>query len=259
MAEQETKKSANNLIAVASGKGGVGKTWFSITLAQALARRGRKVLLFDGDLGLANVDIQLGLMPDSDLGSVLAGSISLEKAVYKLDGPGSGDDKGGFDIIAGRSGTGSLARLPAPRLAKLIQDLEALSKNYDHVIMDLAAGVDHTVLDLAGLADRCLLVITDEPTSLTDAYAFVKVTRSERPEALIEVVVNAAENREGGKKTYKTLAKACGNFLGFEPDLSGVIRRDNRVREAIRKQVPLLTRSPQAEAAEDVEEIARGL
>ena len=254
MAEQEMSK----VIAVASGKGGVGKTWFSITLAQSLARKGKRVLLFDGDLGLANVDIQLGLMPEQDLGSVLAGTISLEKAVYSLSGPGAADmDKGGFDIIAGRSGTGSLARLPAPRLNKLIQDLGELSNKYDHVIMDLAAGVDNTVLELASLAGLCLLVITDEPTSLTDAYAFVKVTRSERPDGEIRVVVNSADSREMGKKTYGTLAKACSNFLGFEPELSGVIRRDNRVRDAIRKQVPLITRSPTADAAEDVEAIAR--
>lgn len=250
--EQTYKIDGRKFVAVASGKGGVGKTWFAITLAQALAMSGKKVLLFDGDLGLANVDIQLGLMPDRDLGAVLTGQITLHQAVTSYK-------DGRFDIIAGRSGTGSLARLPTPRLMRLMTQLSDLSKNYDAVIMDLGAGVDSTVQTLAAQASQSLLIVTDEPTSLTDAYAFIKLTRKQHPDSEVQIVVNAAESKEAGRRTYETLAKVCRNFLKFEPPLLGVVRQDRKVRDAIRSQIPLLTRSPNAEAADDVDEIARAL
>src|SRR3546814_15147346 len=122
------------MLAVASGKGGVGKTWLSVTLAQALARSGKRVLLFDGDLGLANVDIQLGLQPRNDLGGVLDGSYALKDAVAAYPG-------GGFDVIAGRSGPGSLATIPAARLQQLIAALVALASGHALVLLSLGSGL----------------------------------------------------------------------------------------------------------------------
>src|ERR1700728_4143735 len=122
-----------NMFAIASGKGGVGKTWFAITLCHALAKRKKRVLLFDGDLGLANVDIQLGLTPERDLGAVVDGGSTLAAAVVKYK-------EGGFDILAGRSGSGSLAMLPSQKLFDMRNDLIALARNYDYVLIDLGAG-----------------------------------------------------------------------------------------------------------------------
>ena len=170
-----------NMIAVASGKGGVGKTWFAITLAHALSRGGQNTLLFDGDLGLANVDIQLGLMPKHDLGSVISGRLTLNQATFTYDAAG-------FDIIAGRSGSGSLASIPASRLQILGDDLALLGVAYDKVILDLGAGVERTVRQFTRNVGMCLVVTTDEPTALTDAYAFIKVTHLERPETDIRVI-----------------------------------------------------------------------
>lgn len=241
-----------NVFAVASGKGGVGKTWFAITLTHAIARRGRRVLLFDGDLGLANVDIQLGLMPKRDLGSVIDGLITLKNAAERYT-------DGGFDIIAGRSGSGSLANLPSQRLGELRTDLLGLSRSYDAVVIDLGAGVDRTVRQLAGPAGVTLVVTTDEPTSLTDAYAFIKVTHTVNPSTDLRVVVNMAASIRDGERTYATILKACQNFLRFAPPLAGIVRRDVKVRDAIRNQVPLLTRSPASDAARDVEAVAARL
>lgn len=241
-----------NIVAIASGKGGVGKTWFAITLTHALARGGRRALLFDGDLGLANVDIQLGLMPKRDLGAVVDGMITLQTAAERYA-------DGGFDIIAGRSGSGSLASLGTQRLIELRNDLLQLARSYDCVVVDLGAGVDRTVRQLAGPAGITLVVTTDEPTSLTDAYAFIKVTHARNPAADLRIVVNMASSVRDGERTYLTILKACQNFLKFSPPLAGIVRRDNRVREAIRHQVPLLTRSPASEAAHDVEAIAARL
>jgi flagellar biosynthesis protein FlhG len=239
---------ARNVIAVASGKGGVGKTWFSISLSHALARAGQRTLLFDGDLGLANVDIQLGLMPKHDLGSVVTGRLTLNQAAVTFP-------EGGFDVIAGRSGSGSLANIPLSRLQVLADDLSLLASGYDRVVLDLGAGVEKTVRALANQAGTILVVTTDEPTSLTDAYAFVKVTHMERPTTDIRIVVNMANSTREGERIYYTLLKACEGFLKISPPLAGVIRRDLKVREAIRNQTPLLTRSPNTEAAADVEAI----
>ena len=241
-----------NVIAVASGKGGVGKTWFSITLAHALARAGQRCLLFDGDLGLANVDIQLGLMPKHDLGSVVAGKLTMNQATVSYP-------EGGFDIIAGRSGSGSLANIPLSRLQLLGDDLNLLACAYDRVVLDLGAGVERTVRALAHNAGTILVVTTDEPTSLTDAYAFIKVTHMERPGTDMRVVVNMANSTREGERIYNTLLKACEGFLKMSPPLAGVIRRDLKVRETIRNQTPLLTRSPNSEAAADVEALVEKL
>jgi len=243
---------ARNVIAIASGKGGVGKTFFAITLTHALALRGQRSLLFDGDLGLANVDVQLGLMPNRDLGGVIAGRLTLSQAKTPF-APGN------FDVIAGRSGTGSLAALAPSRLALLGSDLAELARTYDQVIMDLGAGVDRMVRQLASHAGKRLVVITSEPTSLTDAYAFIKVTMGDDPKADLRVVVNQAKSTPEGERTYSTLLKACENFLRFSPPLAGVIRRDRKVVECIRIQTPLLSRFPSTEAAEDIRAIAARL
>lgn len=241
-----------NILAVASGKGGVGKTFMAITLANALANKERKVLLFDGDLGLANLDIQLGLMPQQDLGSVIAGRLTLNQAVIPFP-------PAGFDIIAGRSGSGGLANIPTSRLQMLNEDLALLAQAYDHVILDLGAGVERTVRQLTHNVGTCMVVATDEPTSLTDAYAFIKLTHMERPKLDIRIVINAANSTREGERTYNTLLKACEGFLKISPPLLGVVRRDPKVRETIKAQVPLLTRYPNSEAAQDIVAIARKL
>ncbi len=243
---------ARNMIAVASGKGGVGKTWFSITLAHAFAQSGQKTLLFDGDLGLANIDIQLGLMPTYDLGSVIAGKITLNQAVTPYPA-------GGFDIIAGRSGSGSLSNVPVSRLQLINDDLRILSGGYDRVIVDLGAGVEKPVRLFASSAANLLIVCTDEPTSLTDAYAFIKMICLEQPQPNIRIIVNSANSNREGERTYTTLLKACQGFLRISPPLAGVIRRDTRVRDSIRNQMSILTRHPTTEAAEDVLAVAARL
>lgn len=251
-AQAQAKAKGKGIVAVASGKGGVGKTWFAISLAHAMAKRGVRTLLFDGDLGLANLDIQLGLMPQRDLGGVLAGRLTLNQAVLPYE-------DGGFDIIAGRSGSGSLANLPVSRLRTLGEDLTLLGAAYGRVIIDLGAGLERTVRQLAHSADTCLVIATDDPASLTDAYAFIKVTHMERPGVDIRVVINMAHSIRAGERTYNTLLKACQGFLKIAPPLTGIIRNDTNIREAIRNQMPLLTRHPNSEAAADVHAIADSL
>ena len=246
------KSAETRLIAIASGKGGVGKTWLAITLAQALSRMGRRVLLFDGDLGLANVDVQLGLLAAHDLGAVIAGRVTLAQAVER-------HADGGFDVVAGQSGSGALSTLEPGELDRALVGLRRASSAYDCVLMDLGAGVESGVRRMAAAAGLLIVVATEEPTSLTDAYAVLKLHKADRPDGKACVVVNQATTQTAGERTYATLRQACVTFLRREPALAGVIRRDDRVRDAIRRQTPLLTRHPTRAAAADVEALAAWL
>jgi len=248
----QNNSSHKNIIAVASGKGGVGKTWFSATFCHTLAKAGRKVLLFDGDLGLANVDVQLGLSAKYDLQHVVEGKITLLRAITRFEA-------GGFDIIAGRSGAGGLASIPSQALQNICDELVMLAQNYDDVILDLGAGVDRVVRQLAGLAATTLVITNDEPTSMTDAYAFIKLGLQAGAQTQFKIIVNMATNMLEGQRTADALAQSCKKFLNFQPAIAGIIRRDTKVRDAIRAQMSLLTRSPTSEALADVEAIVRNL
>ena len=238
-----------NLVTIASGKGGVGKTWLSISTAHALARMGQKVLLFDGDFGLANVDIQLGLAPSRDLGSVIGRGAPIDTAIVPYPA-------GGFDVIAGKSGSGTLAALARQQVAGLRDGLIGLGASYDRVLVDIGAGVDAAQTTLSSHGGMTLVVTNDEPTSLTDAYAFIKVAAMRREQPNLAIVVNMAPTRSEGRRTYQTLRRACEGFLRLSPPLAGIVRRDPRVRESIRHQVGIFTRHPGTEAARDVEELA---
>ena len=238
-----------NIIAVASGKGGVGKTWFSITLAGLFARAGRKTLLFDGDIGLANVDVQLGLTPTRDLSSVFSGKIAMKDAITYYE-------KGKFDILAGRSGTTSMANLGANRMQPAAVQLVALAESYDHVIIDLGAGIEQHVQVMSALASKVVVVLTDDPTSLTDAYAFIKLCHTRPNPPAILVVINQAASQKEGESTYQAINRATTNFLKFSPQLLGVIRKDNKVKDTIRSQSSILETAPHTTAASDAATIS---
>ncbi len=256
------------LVAIGSGKGGVGKTWLSITLAQGLAARGRKVLLVDGDLGLANVDIQLGLTPRHDLAAVLSGRRSLSEVIIRHATPEL--PAAAFDILPGRSGASSMATLDVEVLDRLLQAIRRLG-SYDTVLLDLGAGIDPTMRFMAASADTLLVVSTDEPTALADAYAVLKLQARDRAarsgsgsgpveaNADVRLVINQSSSLASGRRTYDVLARACSTFLGHTPSLAGIIRRDGRVGDAIRRQTTLLTRHPNTPAAEDVGRIVDNL
>lgn len=250
-----TARPRGRSLAIASGKGGVGKTWFAITLAHAWARQGARVLLCDGDLGLANVDVQLGLAPGGDLGAVLSRRMTLAQAVCRHEA--------GFEILPGCSGAGTLASLPPAVLDELLAGLGRLGQDYDRLILDLGAGLEPGVRRMAVFADTLLVLLTNEPTSLTDAYAVLKLYAADRREGgfsgTAQAVVNQASSLAAGQRTYRALATACDTFLGAAPRFAGVVRRDDQVRAAIRRQIPLLDYAPASPAAVDVSAIAAAL
>ncbi|MBY0338175.1 MAG: AAA family ATPase [Acetobacteraceae bacterium] len=239
------------LIAIASGKGGVGKTWLAVTLAQAMSHAGRSVLLADGDVGLANVDVQLGLRPELDMVAVLAGRATLAEAVLH--------HAGGFDVLPGRSGSGSFGALSDAAMERLTALLAEARLHWDVVLLDLGAGVDPGTRRLAALADTLLVVTTPEPTALTDAYAVLKLHGRDRPDGDARIVVNQARDQPAGKRAAATLRRAAAQFLDRDIPLAAILRLDERVPEAISRQTPLLTRHPTSPAGEDVEALARRL
>lgn len=253
-----------NLIAVASGKGGVGKTWFSITLSQALAQKGQRVLLVDGDLGLANVDVQLSVTPVHDIAGVVAGKITLKESITPFKGGAdsvsdagtNGRAQSGIDIIAGRSGSGALDRLSRIQIENLCRGFVSLSENYDFLVVDLAAGMNSHMAPLFRTVGKVVIVLTDDPTSITDAYAMIKFLHSQYPGLNIQLVVNMADNRAHAEKTYAAIQRACENFLQFRPQLAGFVPRDKHVTQAIRAQTALLERYPLCDAASQVLSIA---
>jgi flagellar biosynthesis protein FlhG len=236
------------LTAIGSGKGGVGKTLIALALARAFALQGERVLLCDADLGLSNTAVHLGLADGGDLTGVLAGRCSVEHAAVPVEG---GADRRGFDLLAAPAGSGALANAGMQAADILIASLRAATA-YDRVVLDLSAGVDQVAMNLSAAADETIAVLTPDPASLTDAYAFakllVRLTRSRTP----EFVVNLAGSETEGRRTAEAFIATCRTFLKFEPLLLGLIPRDPNVADAVRRQQALAARSVAAQAIADV-------
>lgn len=236
------------LTVIASGKGGVGKTCLAIGLAQALAEGGARTALVDGDLGLANVDVQLGLTPARDLGHVLTGACTAEEALTP--------HPAGFALLPGRSGAAGLAALGPAGLDRMVALLRALPAQ--EVVLDLGAGLAPAQRRLAAAADMLLVVVTEEPTALTDAYAVLKLHRQDGG-GRAALVVNMVPGAPQAARVHGALDGACRHFLGAGVPLLGHVRRDAKVPAAIRAQAPLLTRHPDSAAAADLRALAAAL
>jgi len=193
-------------------------------------------------------------MPERDLGDVNASKYTMAEAVSTYDDTGSTGVQ--LDIIAGKSGSGALGNLSRERLMEIRSELIELAKDYDHVVLDLAAGVDASVNILSYHKGLVIVVLTADPTSLTDAYAFIKLTHMRDPKTNIQIVVNNVPSKQEGKKAFEALERACQGFLKFSPKLAAIIKTDSKVVDSIRSQSPILNRHPQSEAAQSARELA---
>ncbi|MFB3817272.1 MAG: MinD/ParA family protein [Candidatus Methylomirabilales bacterium] len=236
-------------LAVTSGKGGVGKTCLAVNLALVLSQAGRRTCLFDGDLGLANVDVLLNLRPHGSLRDVLLDGRRLAEVV--TPGPA------GLQVIPAASGVEALATLaPAARRA-LGGALVEAGWLADVTILDTGAGISATVLRLVLAADQAALVTTPEPTAITDAYAMLKVLSQRRPALPVALVVNMAEEGGQAREVHAQLARIAGRFLGRDLPLLGWVPRDGCVERAVRVQRPLALYFPHARATESIRALAR--
>jgi len=250
-----TKSVRPHLIAVGSGKGGTGKTFASLSLAQALSGLGERVLLCDADMGLANTTVQLGLDDGGDFAGVLASGHLRQECVRMVHG--GAREPGGFDLLAAPAGSGAYADLASDSAERLIGALRG-ARAYDRVVLDLAAGVDCATVTFAAAAEECLLIMTPDPSSLADAYAFYKlvVRRGGRGPCSL---VNMAAGESEARRVADSLARTARAFLKQAPRFLGAIPRDTRVLEAIRFQRQVLTSFPEAPASRALRRIAENL
>ena len=238
---------ADNITVVTSGKRSSGKTWLSLTLAHALNLRGQQVLIVEADNGMLNADFQLSSRTGYYLNDVVSGECTLNQAIRPL--------KKKFDMITAKAGSDLLENMPLGRLQLLGEDLCFVAKNYDQVILDVSN--DGKVLhNLLPNGSNIVLLCDSNPSSLVSAYKFLqnemKILRYNK----LQIVVNYAHSYEEGLRTYNTLRHACEMYVKWTPKLLGVVRRDTRVRDAIRNHALLLNRYPNSEAAEDIIQIA---
>lgn len=241
-----------HLTAIGSGKGGTGKTFIAVNLAHALAHEGERVLLCDADLGLSNTGIHLGLEHRGDLPALLAGSKSLRDCVTRAQaGP-----RAWFDLLAAPSG--ALVDCGESAIGRLIAALRC-AKHYDRVLIDLGAGIDNGVMTFAAHADETLLVLTADPTSLTDAYAFAKTLQRRTAGCTPSLVVNMAANAGEARRTSEALIASSRAFLKTVPDYLGFVPSDAKVVDCIRRQTPLASLYPGCAAALAIETLARVL
>ena len=242
----------DNLIAIASGKGGVGKTFLAVTLSHALARAGHRVLLFDGDFGLANAHIHMGLMPPIDIVQSLLDRKGLASAIGNIEHLN-------FDFIPGRSGLGGLASLPRNALRALHHELISLAADYDFLVIDLGAGIDRVVLETINCAGKFIAIATQDPAALTDVYALIKAANRIRPHRDLLSIVNMADTEKSAQETFEMLRRACRRFLRVDPRFLGGVGRDERVNRSVHMQQPLLNSFPGSTAAKDIQQIMRRL
>ncbi|MCB2020209.1 MAG: MinD/ParA family protein [Burkholderiaceae bacterium] len=245
------------VLAVTSGKGGVGKTFLSANLAAALARRGERVLVLDADLGLANLDVVLNLVPKITLHDVFTGKAALEDAIVPAPG--------GFSVLLAGSGMVEYSRLTPSVREQLLDVIKTLAPRFDRILLDTGAGISDVVLFAVSLADEVVLVVTSEPTSLTDAYATIKVLVSQQQRSVIRLIVNQVSQLGEGRSVRAQLQRVVDRFVKPESghavtlDLLGAVPTDATVREAVQKRQLLLEVYPGSRAALAVNEVAARL
>lgn len=229
------------VISVTSGKGGVGKSSVVSNLALALSAQGKRVLIIDGDLGLGNIDVLLGLSPAYNLNHVLSGEKSLAEII--VEGPA------GIKLIPAGSGIQELTSLGQHEKLKLLEELDMLEEEFEFMIVDTEAGISENVTYFAVAAQEIVVVVSPEPTSITDVYALIKLLATRYAEHHFKVLVNMAKDSEEALEVFRKLANVAGRFLDISLDYLGCVVKDDKVVEAVKRQKALYELFPESEAA----------
>jgi len=236
------------VIAVTGGKGGVGKTSVAVNLAAALADSGRRVVLLDGDLGLANVDVFLGLSPRHTLAHVLSGERTLDEILVEA--------QPGFQVVPAASGVANLANLDAAAHLGLVQAFSQLATRLDVLLIDTAAGIAHGVTQFSQAAQHVLVVLCDEPASLTDSYALVKVLSRSHGVRRFKVLANMARMPGAGEELFQRFERVTTRFLDVALEYAGEVPEDDCMKRSIRAQRPVIASYPSSPAAQAFKKLA---
>jgi flagellar biosynthesis protein FlhG len=237
------------VIAITSGKGGVGKTSTSVNLASAMAMSGRQVMLLDGDLGLANVDVMLGLQPTYNLSHVLDGQCTLEETI--LEGPG------GLMVVPASSGKKNMAELTRAENAGLVRAFSELSRPLDTLIVDTAAGIADSVITFSQASQEVIVVICNDPSSLTDAYALIKVLNRDHGVERVQVLANMVSNLTEGKEVHENLRRVAERFLDVTLNFMGIVPYDEWLKRSVRRQCAVVQAYPNCAAAQSFIQLAK--
>ncbi len=237
------------VFAVVSGKGGVGKTNVSVNLGVALSEFGHSVALLDADMGLANVDVMLGLHPRFNFSHVLNGEKSINDIM--LEGPA------GLRVVPGASGIQKLSELSALEQASVVRSFSELDADLDVLIVDTAAGISSSVITFARACQEVIVVVCDEPTSLTDAYAFIKLLARDYGVFRFQILTNMVQTAEQGQNLFSKLCKVTDRYLDVTLNFVGAIPEDDYLRKAVQKQSPVLQAFPQCRSSQAIRNIAR--
>ena len=239
------------VIGVASGKGGAGKTTVSINLAVALAMRGHKVMLLDADLGMANAQIALGAHAPFNISHVLNGSKTLQEVLITTTQ--------GVRLVPGASGLRDIAALDAAQIATMIHAFDALEEPVDYLVVDVAAGIAPAVLEFMAAFQHRFVVVCDQPSSIADAYGLIKVMSTEQSLDEIYLIPNMVGNAQEGRQLYRRLNDVCTRFLGISIRYLHTIEADELVLQALRKYQSVLDYAPGSAAARDFRGLAEAL
>ncbi len=237
------------VIAVTGGKGGVGKTNVSVNLAVALAEADRRVMILDADLGLANIDVVLGLHPEYDLSHVLRGERDLEEII--VTGPS------GIQIVPAASGVQQMAALSRAEHAGLIRAFSDIGNDIDVLVIDTAAGISDTVVSFSCAAQEVMVVVCDEPASITDAYALIKLLNREHGVSRFRVLANMVRSAQEGRELYKTMCRVADRYLDVMLSYVGSIPYDNDLRKAVKGQKPIVQAFPRSRASQAFKNLAK--
>ncbi|KWU62078.1 MinD/ParA family protein [Priestia sp. YIM B13446] len=244
--EKVLKKHQNSLrncktLAVLSGKGGVGKSNLSLNLSLALTKQKQRVLLFDMDIGMGNIDILIGQTASYTMVDLLEKKLSIQQIIKK--GPQN------LAYVAGGTGISSVFEWSPLDLAHLIQELNSLTNQYDYMIFDMGAGMSESVLKFLKAVDEMIVVTTPEPTSITDAYAAIKLAASYSVSAPVRLIINKTLSDKEGNETYERFNRAVQQFLNISISLLGIVPNDQAVQKAVNRQIPFLLQNPASKAS----------
>jgi flagellar biosynthesis protein FlhG len=242
---------AARVVAITSGKGGVGKTNIAVNLAARLARMTRRVIVLDADLGLANADVLCNLGPTSNLAHVVAGRKQLADVL--VDAPG------GFSLIPGASGLSQMAALSEFERAQLFQMLHRIEAEHDLIIIDTGAGISPNVLSFVLAADETVVVTTPEPTAVADAYAMIKTISRRSEAAQASLLVNMARDRDEARRVFDRMNAVCRRFLGLSLTSAGYVLHDPQVSQAVRRRRLFVLDQPDCPASACVTQLAHRL